>query len=94
VWSPSVASFNGPRTSPPYLQDFSRDPTRAQRWTGLRQDSGDPFLFGPRVKAFYESLGIDPASKLLVYSDSLSTEKAVKIWEQCKTLGLPKGRLP
>ncbi|KAJ2914492.1 hypothetical protein MD484_g5922, partial [Candolleomyces efflorescens] len=73
-----------------FRQEFAEDTPRAQRWTGLRQDSGDPFLFGPRVKALYESLGIDPATKLLVYSDSLSTEKAVKIREQCTSLGLTK----
>ncbi|KAJ2929255.1 hypothetical protein H1R20_g7825, partial [Candolleomyces eurysporus] len=77
-------------TTGAFFREFTEDGPRAQRWTGLRQDSGDPFTFGPRVKEVYESLGIDPATKLLVYSDSLSTEKAVKIREQCTSLGLAK----
>lgn len=77
-------------TTEAFFKDFSQDRERATRWVGLRQDSGDPFTFGPRVKEMYEAMGIDPATKLLVFSDSLSTEKAVKLKEQCDALGLPK----
>ncbi|KAF5341842.1 hypothetical protein D9611_001731 [Ephemerocybe angulata] len=76
-------------TTEAFFKDFSADRERAARWTGLRQDSGDPFEFGPRVKRLYEGLGIDPATKLLVFSDSLSTEKALKLRKQCTELGLP-----
>ena len=64
---------------------------RAHRWTGLRQDSGDPFLFGPRVKAMYESIGIDHESKTLVYSDALTIDKCLAIKRQCNELGFSKG---
>lgn len=67
------------------------EPERAHRWTGLRQDSGDPFLFGPRVKAMYESIGIDHESKILVYSDALTIDKCLKIKRQCDELGFSKG---
>jgi nicotinate phosphoribosyltransferase len=67
------------------------DPERARRWTGLRQDSGDPFAFGPRVKEVYESLGIDPREKLIIYSDSLSVDKALRLRKQASELGLEKG---
>ena len=66
---------------------------RAHRWTGLHQDSGDPFLFGPRVKAMYESIGIDHESKTLVYSDALNVEKCLAIKRQCNELGFSKGGL-
>ena len=66
---------------------------RACRWTGLRQDSGDPFLFGPRVKAMYESIGIDHESKTLVYSDALTIDKCLAIKRQCNELGFSKGAL-
>lgn len=67
------------------------DPERARRWAGLRQDSGDPFTFGPRVKEVYESMGINPRDKLIIYSDSLNVEKAVRLRKQASELGLDKG---
>jgi nicotinate phosphoribosyltransferase len=67
------------------------EPERAHRWTGLRQDSGDPFLFGPRVKEMYKSIGIDHDSKILVYSDALTIDKCLKIKRQCEELGFSKG---
>jgi nicotinate phosphoribosyltransferase len=70
-----------------------QNPARAKKWTGLRQDSGDPFLFGPRVKETYTKLGINWREKLMIYSDALDVEKAVKIQEQCNELGFEKGLL-
>ena len=67
------------------------DPERPQRWTGFRQDSGDPFAFGPNVKAMYESIGIDHASKTLTYSDALTVDKCLAIKKQCDELGFSKG---
>ncbi|RDB31038.1 putative nicotinate phosphoribosyltransferase [Hypsizygus marmoreus] len=77
-------------TTDAFFKDFVADPERARRWTGLRQDSGDPFVFGPRVKAMYESLGIDPSEKLLVYSDALNVDKVVRLQKQADELGLAK----
>jgi len=77
-------------TTDAFFKDFMSDPERARRWTGLRQDSGDPFAFGPRVKAMYESLGIDPRQKLIVYSDSLNIDKAIRLQKQADELGLEK----
>ena len=64
---------------------------RAARWTGLRQDSGDPFLFAPRMIEVYKSLGIDPREKVIVYSDSLNLEKVLRLKQQTRELGLEKG---
>jgi len=75
-------------TTKAFIQDFSLDPARAQRWTGVRQDSGDPFVFAPRMKEMYESLGIDPRQKRLVYSDALQVEKVVWLKKQTAELGL------
>ncbi len=52
---------------------FFRDMTaeQARNWKGLRQDSGDPFAFGERAIAFYESHSINPLTKLIVFSDGL-----------------------
>lgn len=60
---------------------FFRDMTReqAERWQGLRQDSGNPIEFGNRAIAFYTDYGIDPKTKTLVFSDGLDIETIVKL---------------
>lgn len=58
------------------------------RWQGLRQDSGDPFAFGLRVKQVFESLGIDPRTKMIIYSDALNIDKVLRLKEQANDLGL------
>ncbi|KAG6873243.1 hypothetical protein C0995_001262 [Termitomyces sp. Mi166 len=78
-------------TTHAFFKDFTADPERAQRWRGLRQDSGDPFAFGPRVKEMYESLGIDPRQKAIIYSDSLSVDKAIRLQKQANELGFEEG---
>jgi len=71
-----------------FFQNFVTDVERARRWHGLRQDSGDPFVFAPRAKEVYESLGINPSEKLIVYSDWLNVEKAIALKKQCDDAGL------
>ena len=61
---------------------------RARRWHGLRQDSGDPFVFAPQAKEAYEQLGINHREKVIVYSDWLNVEKAIALKKQCDELGL------
>ena len=61
---------------------------RARRWHGLRQDSGDPFVFAPQVKEVYERLGINPGEKTVVYSDALNVDKAIALKEQCDEIGV------
>lgn len=60
---------------------FFRNMTReqAERWQGLRQDSGDPVEFGNKAIAFYANHGIDPKTKTLVFSDGLNIEMIVKL---------------
>jgi nicotinate phosphoribosyltransferase len=60
-----------------FFADFDR--THAMRWRGLRHDSGDPIAFAERVIAFYEDQGIDPLSKTIVFSDSLTIERIVQL---------------
>lgn len=52
---------------------------QAKQWRGLRQDSGDPFEFGEKAIKFYESHGIDPREKLIVFSDGLDIDLIVKL---------------
>jgi nicotinate phosphoribosyltransferase len=69
------------------MQTFTADPARAQRWIGLRQDSGDPYVFAPKAKAAYESMGIDPREKLIIFSDALDLDKALGLKKQCDEIG-------
>jgi len=75
-------------SSEAFYQTFVQDKARALRWSGLRQDSGDPYAFADRAKEVYMSLGIDPASKMIIFSDSLDVEKAVDIKAYSDRLGL------
>ena len=62
-----------------FLKDF--DLTFANLFSGVRHDSGDPIEWGDKMIAHYKKLGIDPAAKTLLFSDSLDFEKATKIYE-------------
>jgi nicotinate phosphoribosyltransferase len=66
----------------PFFEDF--DLLLSKLYDGIRQDSGDPLVFMERAIQHYVCLGIDPMSKTLVFSDSLTPEKAIKIAEACK----------
>lgn len=44
----------------------------ASEWKGVRHDSGDPVKFGKRVIDIYNKLGINPRTKLLIFSDGLN----------------------
>jgi nicotinate phosphoribosyltransferase len=57
-----------------FLRDF--DLTFATLFSGTRHDSGDPYEWGDKMLAHYESLGIDGKTKTLLFSDSLNFEKA------------------
>ena len=51
---------------------------------GVRHDSGDPIDFADQVIAHYRSLGIDPATKTIIFSDGLNYEKVAPIVEHCR----------
>ncbi|KAE9407615.1 nicotinate phosphoribosyltransferase [Gymnopus androsaceus JB14] len=70
-----------------FFRSFSKNPARAKKWHGLRQDSGDPFLFAPRAKEVYEGLGVDHREKIIIYSDSLDVNKALQLKKQADEIG-------
>lgn len=61
-----------------FLRDFG--PQFAQRYQGLRHDSGDPFEWGEKAIAHFQKLGIDPMNKTLVFSDNLDLDKALALY--------------
>ncbi|MBO5863841.1 MAG: nicotinate phosphoribosyltransferase [Paludibacteraceae bacterium] len=60
-----------------FLRDF--DEEFATVFSGVRHDSGDPFVWGDKMIEHYKNLGIDPLTKTLLFSDSLNFEKATKL---------------
>ena len=66
-------------TTDAFLRDFQL--TYATLFSGIRHDSGDPYKWGEKMIAHYKSLGIDPMTKTLLFSDSLTLEKATAINE-------------
>lgn len=60
-----------------FLRDFQL--TYSTLFSGVRHDSGDPFEWGEKMIAHYKSLGIDPKTKTLLFSDSLDFERADKL---------------
>lgn len=65
-----------------FLRDFNK--LQATCYTGVRHDSGDPILWGEKMIAHYEKLGIDPKTKTLLFSDSLNFDKAQDIFNHFK----------
>ncbi|MBE3667670.1 nicotinate phosphoribosyltransferase [Vibrio navarrensis] len=62
-----------------FLQDFNAQ--RANAYVGVRHDSGCPFTWGDKIISHYQSLGIDPLSKTLIFTDGLDFSRALDICE-------------
>jgi len=60
-----------------FLRDF--DMYFAKLFDGCRQDSGDPYVWAEKLIAHYNKLGIDPKTKVAVFSDGLDMEKAIEL---------------
>ena len=65
-----------------FLGDF--DDTLARLFDGCRIDSGEPITVGYKIISHYQKLGIDPTTKTLVFSDSLTPSLAVSIANEFK----------
>ena len=65
-----------------FLLDFNR--SMVNNYTGVRHDSGDPFEWGEKIIRHYESYGVDPKTKLLLFSDSLDFDRAQALYDYFK----------
>lgn len=61
-----------------FLRDF--DLYFCKLFDGVRHDSGDPVRWGERIIEHYRRMRVDPRTKLLVFSDGLDLERAVKLY--------------
>ncbi len=63
-----------------FLRDF--DMYFCKLFDGARHDSGDPVEWGERLIAHYERNRVDPGTKTLVFSDSLTIPKVIELYKR------------
>ncbi len=69
-------------TSDVFFRQF--DKKFAKLFDGVRHDSGDPIVFAQKTINHYKSLGINPLSKTITFSDALNYDKVARIAFFCK----------
>ncbi len=69
-------------TTDVFLQQF--DKMFSKLFDGVRHDSGDPLIFADKVIEHYKSMGIDPLSKTIIFSDALNYDKVERIATYCE----------
>ena len=75
-------------TTDVFLRDF--DAEEAVQWQGLRQDSGDPFVWtDEKIIPHYNKLGVSLKDKKLVYSNALTDDEFVKISDKYREITTP-----
>lgn len=86
-WSDVYGGDLGIALSDTYTSDvFFRqfDKKFAKLFDGVRHDSGDPIVFAQKTINHYKSLGINPLSKTITFSDALNYDKVARIAQFCK----------
>ncbi len=63
-----------------FLRDF--DLYFCKLFDGARHDSGDPFAWGERIIAHYRANRVDPRTKTLIFSDSLTVPRIIELYQQ------------
>ncbi|KAE8266758.1 hypothetical protein A4X09_0g5589 [Tilletia walkeri] len=61
------------------------------RWRALRQDSGDSKAYARQAVQRYRSAGVDPSTKVIIYSDGLDVEKCIDLAKFSKEIGIGAG---
>lgn len=65
-----------------FFENFNKRLTKL--YDGVRHDSGNPFDFTNKVIEHYTKMGVDPRSKIIVFSDGLNIDRAIELNEYCK----------
>jgi nicotinate phosphoribosyltransferase len=75
-------------TTDVFLRDF--DAEEADFWSGLRQDSGDPYGWTDnKIIPHYKKLGVSLKRKKLIYSNNLTDEEFVAISLKYRKVAIP-----
>lgn len=69
-------------TTKVFLKQF--DKMYSKLFDGVRHDSGDPLEFADSIIAHYNTMGIDPLTKTIIFSDGLNLEKVARIADYCR----------
>lgn len=77
VYPKLLTALTDTLTTDVFLRSYTGD--MLNKYTAVRQDSGDPFEFGNKLLDHYKQNGINPFEKKIVFSDSLDTDKAVAL---------------
>lgn len=70
----------------PFFEDF--DKNLSNLYDGVRHDSDCPFKFTDKVVNHYRSHGIDPMTKIIVFSDGLTVTLAIELQKYCDLKGI------
>jgi nicotinate phosphoribosyltransferase len=62
-----------------FQEDFNMHLAKA--YDGIRHDSGCPFKWGDRMLEHYQNMGIDPSSKVFIFSNGLNFDEALELCE-------------
>jgi len=84
AWSWVFHGYLGIALTDTYTTDLflrSFDSVKARLFDGIRQDSGDPYVFVDKLVAHYKKLRINPITKTIVFSDELDVKIAISIQE-------------
>ena len=65
-----------------FLLDFDR--SMVNNYSGVRHDSGDPYEWGEKIINHYKSYGVDPKTKLLLFSNNLDLDRAQDLYDYFK----------
>ncbi len=65
--------------TPEFLENA---PEWLSAWTGIRIDSGDPFVLGEAVIRWWRQRGEDPKRKLIIFSDGLDVDDIVALHDR------------
>ena len=87
AWTGEYETMNGIAltdtiTTDCFLKDFGL--TYATLFSGVRNDSGDPYEWGEKMIEHYKKLNIDPKMKTLLFSNSLTFAEADPIYARFK----------
>jgi nicotinate phosphoribosyltransferase len=68
-------------TTDMFLNNFNK--RFAMLFSGVRQDSGNPYEFVDRIVKAYKCHNIDPMSKFIIFSDGLNVEECISLKKYC-----------
>lgn len=65
-----------------FLLDYDR--SMVNNYSGVRHDSGDPYEWGEKIIRHIKKYGVDPRTKVLLFSDGLDFDHAQSLYDYFK----------